>query len=308
MRKMTTGVLAALMLLALAGRDARADRLHVVCTLSDLGWLATQVAGDDAEVSVLCPGDRDPHFLPPRPSLARRLQRADLLVYNGLELEVGWLPVLLDKARNPRIRPGERGELDCSQVVDDVLEVPDGPVSRAQGDVHPLGNPHYTLDPRNGVKIARLLAERMGELDPGARDRYLERADQVTATIEARIPQWEAAAAPATRRPVVIYAKQWEYLARWLGLEILGAVEHRPGIAPSPRHVDELVRQARAAGVRELLAAPWNHQDTARKAAERMDAVKLELPAAGGSLDGVPDYLTMFDVITRRLGDAAGGE
>lgn len=277
----------------------------VVCTLADLGWLAQQVAGDDAEVEFLCPGDQDPHFLPAKPSLARKVGRADLLVYNGLELEVGWLPVLVDKARNPRIKPGSPGDLDCSQVVERVLEIPAGPVSRAEGDVHALGNPHYTLDPRNGARIARLLGERLAALDPPAAQRYRERATALAALIETRLAGWQATAAAARDKPIVVYHKQWEYLADWLGLTILGAVEHRSGISPSPKHVDELVAQAKAAGVKELISAPWNHRDVARKAAEKMGATPLELPPAVGAQPAASDYLALFDVITRKLGEAA---
>lgn len=277
----------------------------VVCTLADLGWLAAEVAGDDAEVEFLCPGDQDPHFLPAKPSLARKVGRADLLVYNGLELEVGWLPVLVDKARNPRLRPGSPGDLDCSQVVTRVLEVPTGPVSRAEGDVHALGNPHYTLDPRNGARIATLIGERLAALDPPAAARYRARAAATAGAIEARLASWQAAAAPAREHPVVVYHKQWEYLADWLGLTILGAVEHRAGISPSPRHVDDLVAAAKAAGVRELITAPWNHQDVARKAAERMDATDLTLPPAVGAHPEATGYLALFDVITRELAAAA---
>ncbi len=293
------------LLAALAAALPAAAKPVVVCTLADLGWIAQQVAGDDAEVESLCPGDQDPHFLPAKPSLARKVGRADLLVYNGLELEVGWLPVLVDKARNPRIKPGSPGDLDCSQVVARVLEVPAGPVSRAEGDVHALGNPHYTLDPRNGARIARLLGERLATLDPPAAARYRERAEALAASIEARLAGWEAAAAPARAHPVVVYHKQWEYLADWLGLTILGAVEHRSGISPSPKHVDELVAQAKAAGVKELISAPWNHRDVARKAAEKMGATPLELPPAVGAQPAATDYLALFDVITRKLGEAA---
>jgi zinc/manganese transport system substrate-binding protein len=277
------------------------DPLHVVCTLTDLGWLAEQVGGADVQVDVLCPGEYDPHFLPARPSLARTLGRADVLCYNGLELEVGWLPVLLDKARNPAVRPGRPGHLDCSAAVEHLLEIPHQPVSRAQGDVHPHGNPHYLLDPRNGVRVARLMAERFGALRPGAAAAFAARAERLAADLAPRITAWKAAAAPVRARPLVHHTKQWEYLAHWLGLDLLGAVEHRPGIAASPRHVDRLIQRARQAGVRALIAAPWNHLDVARKAAGRMDAALVVLPAAVASVPEATDYPTMFDVILARL-------
>jgi zinc/manganese transport system substrate-binding protein len=298
---MKTTLMLALALLVAASPAAAGDELQVVCTLTDLGWLAERVGGEDAEVQVLCPGQYDPHFLPARPSLARRLGKADLLCYNGLELEVGWLPVLLDKARNPRVRNGQAGDLDCSRALEHVLEVPAGQVSRAQGDVHPLGNPHYLLDPRNGIRVARLMAGRMGELRPDAAANFAARAEALADELTPLIAAWEAAAAPVREQPLIHYTKQWEYLADWLGLDLLGAIEHRPGIAPSPRHVDELIVRGRAAGVREVIAAPWNHIDAAAKAADRLGATLEVLPAAVGSLPEAVDYPTMFDVILRRL-------
>lgn len=292
--------IAALLLVggALAPRPADAAKpLKIVCTLSDLGWLAEQVAGPEGEVKSLCPGDFDPHFLPAKPSLARTLGKADLLCYSGLELEVGWLPVLMEKARNRRIRPGEPGELDCSRAVTHVLDIPMGEVSRAQGDVHPDGNPHYLLDPRNGIAVARLMAERMAALRPEAAAGFHERADRVQRELEERIAAWEGRAAALRGQPVVQYHQQWEYLTDWLGLEIIGSVEHRPGIAPSPRHVAELASEARERGAHLLLAAPWNHLDAAAKAAERMDGRLVVLPPAVGAVEGAGTYPGMFDVI-----------
>ncbi|MEZ4388272.1 MAG: metal ABC transporter substrate-binding protein [Candidatus Krumholzibacteriia bacterium] len=299
-------LLMAAALAALLSLPAAGGPLHVVCTLTDLGWLAEQVGGPEVEVTVLCPGEYDPHVLPARPSLARAVGKADLLCYNGLDLEVGWLPVLMDKARNSRVRAGQSGDLDCSHALDRVLEVPTAGVSRAQGDVHPHGNPHYLLDPRNGLRVAHLMADRLAELRPEAAAGFHARADRLDADLAPRIAAWYAAAAPVRARPLVNQTKQWEYLADWLGLEFLGAVEHRPGIAPSPRHVDDLVRQAMAAGVRELVAAPWNHLDEARGAADRMDATLVVLPAAVGSLAGAETYPAMFDVIVQKLVAAAG--
>jgi len=295
-----------ILLAGLAAGSPAAEPLRVVCTLTDLGWLAEQVGGEDVAVAVLCPGEYDPHVLPARPSLARDLGKADLLCYNGLELEIGWLPVLLDKARNPRVRPGTLGDLDCSRAITHILEIPDAPVSRAQGDVHPLGNPHYLLDPRNAAAVAQLLAARFGELRPEAAAQFRERADSLAANLAPRIAAWYAAAAPVRKRPLIHYTKQWEYLADWLDLELLGAVEHRPGIAPSPRHVDEMEARGRAAGVRELIAAPWNHLDAARKAADRMGATLVVLPGAVGALPEATDYVAMFDLILARLVAAAG--
>ncbi len=302
MRRVFRSLGLAVMLLGVAG-SARAE-LKVVATLTDLGWLATQVGGERVEVAVLCPGYQDPHYLAAKPSLSRQLRKADLLLYNGLELEVGWLPLLIDAARNPRIRPGSRGELDCSQAVAEILEVPTGPVDRSQGDIHPLGNPHYLLDPRNGRDVGRLIAERLAELDPDGAQIYRDNAARLAATLDERAAAWQELAAPARGQSVVVYHQLWEYLLHWLGMDVLGAIEHRPGITPSPKHVEQLVVAARSRTRTVVLAAPWDHLDVARQVAERMQSPLLVLPAAVGSTDEATDYLQMFDIICRQLGAA----
>ncbi|MBU8871771.1 MAG: zinc ABC transporter substrate-binding protein [Gemmatimonadales bacterium] len=304
MKRMILMIILALLLAGSAGAE---KPLRVVCTLTDLAWLAEQVGGQDAEVVALCPGEYDPHFLPAKPSFARRLGKADLLCYSGLELEVGWLPVLMDKARNRKLHPGGLGELDCSQALERVLDIPTGGISRAQGDVHPEGNPHYLLNPHNGVLVMRLMAERMAVLRPKAADGFRDRAEVAVVDLQKRIKAWEKRSASLRGQPVVQYHQQWEYLADWLGLKILGDVEHRPGIAPSPRHVSKLATQARKANVELLLAAPWNHLDAAGKAAGRMSARLVVLPPAVGALSGVSGYGEMFDRIIEDLLLGKGG-
>ena len=284
-----------------------AAKLKVVATLTDLGWIAEQVGDDDVEVAVLCPGDRDPHYLPAKPSLARKLSKADLLVYNGLELEIGWLPLLIEAARNPRIRPCDRGELDCSLAVTRILEVPAGVPDRSQGDIHPLGNPHYLSDPRNAIAVGQLMADRMSELDPAAADAYRQRAAQLAAELTDRIQTWQDKLTVVIEHPIVVYHKQWEYLLDWLGLELIGEIEHRPGISPSPRHVDSVIRLGRERGGAVIIAAPWNHLDAAQKAADRMQAPLVVLPAAVASLPGTDDYFAVFDVLCDRLVASVAG-
>ena len=256
------------------------------------------------KVSVLCPGYQDPHYLAAKPSLSRRLRKANLLLYNGLELEVGWLPLLIDAARNPGIRPGSRGELDCSQGVAELLQVPTGPVDRSQGDIHPLGNPHYLLDPRNGRDVGFLIAERLAELDPDGAQFYQDNATRLAATLDERAAAWQELAAPARGQVVMVYHQHWEYLLNWLGLGVLGAIEHRPGIAPSPKHVEQLILAARSQGRTVVLAAPWDHLDVSRRVAERTGSPLLVLPGAVGCTDEATDYLQLFDIICGQLGAA----
>lgn len=296
-------VIAAALLLGLCAGPARAE-LKVVTTLTDLARVAEVVGGEDVTVDVLCPGGQDPHYLPAKPSLARKLSKADLLCYNGLELEIGWLPQLIGKARNPKVRPGTSGDLDCSAAVVHPLEKPQGSADRGQGDVHPLGNPHYTLDPRLTVAVGRLMAERMARLDPDHADAYHERAERYADAVAERLPAWEARVAAMREHPVIIYHRNWSYLADWLGLDVVAEIEHRPGISPSPRHVQEVIHTGRELQAPIVIAAAWDHLDVAKEVAERIGAPLTVLPGYSGALDGTDAYFDFIDTICDRLHEA----
>ncbi|MEN8005991.1 MAG: metal ABC transporter substrate-binding protein [Candidatus Krumholzibacteriota bacterium] len=278
-------------------------KVKVVATLADLGWIAEQVGGDDVEVEFLCKGHRDPHVLPAKPSLARRMKKADLLVYNGLELEIGWLPLLLDAARNPRIRPGQQGELNCALALGEggILEVPVGEVDRSQGDIHPLGNPHYLLDPRNGIAVGHLIAERLAVLDPAAADRYRQRADQLARRIEERQKDWETRIGGLGIRKLIVYHQHWEYFAAWMDLEIIGVIENRPGISPAPRHVEGLIELGRQHNPVLVIAATWNHIEAAAHVAGKIGAELAVLPGSTLAVEEATGYLELFEVICRNL-------
>ncbi|MDP8207925.1 MAG: zinc ABC transporter substrate-binding protein [Candidatus Electryonea clarkiae] len=294
-------VITALMLLVLTLPGISTAKLKVVATLNDLGWIAEQVGGDDVEVSVLCPPHQDPHYLPAKPSLAKKLKKADLLLYNGLELEIGWLPLLIETARNPKIKPGSRGELECADALEHILDVPTGHVDRSKGDIHPLGNPHFLLDPRNGVKVALLIAERMSELDIDAAERYKQRADMFQASVEKRLPEWEALLSASRNCPVIVYHQHWEYLLNWLDIQTIGSIEHRPGISPSPRHTKDIINLGRSQKCVYIIAATWDNLKIAKKASERMDAPLIILPGATGAMEGAEGYLGLFDYICKEL-------
>ncbi len=294
--------------------DQALAKVKVVATLADLGWIAEQVGGDDIEVEFLCQGHRDPHFLPAKPSLARKLKKADLLVYNGLELEIGWLPLLLDAARNPRIRPGQQGELNCALALrkGEILEIPAGEVDRSQGDIHPLGNPHYLLDPRKGIAVGRLMAERLARIDPAAADRYRSRAEKLAGEMEARIRDWEARVKILPTKKLIVYHQQWEYFTDWLGLDIIGIIENRPGISPAPRHVEGLIELGRQEGPVLVIASTWDHIDAAGRVAEKTGSALAVLPASTFATEEAAGYLELFEIICGRLEVAteagAGGD
>ncbi|MBU0741191.1 zinc ABC transporter substrate-binding protein [bacterium] len=305
MRKyMTLMIAAALVPVLLAGTPAQAKKLNVVTTLTDLASIARSVGGEDVTVISLCPGTRDPHFMPAKPSLARKLGKADMLVYDGMELEIGWLPQLIEKARNPRVKPGARGDVDCSQAISNLLEVPAATVDRSEGDIHPLGNPHYTLDPRNAEAVADLLAERMSDLDPVHAQAFADRAAAFKAEIEKHLPGWVEMTAKARAHHVLIYHKHWTYLVDWLGLDKIGEIEHRPGITPSPRHVHEMMDKAKRLGDVVIIAATWDHLDAAKEVGKRSGAPLVVLPGHTGGTDGTDDYISFIDTICRSLAAA----
>ena len=303
------GIMVVLMVLSLVWAGSAAAKVKVVATLADLGWIAEQVGGEDVQVEVLCPGHRDPHVLPAKPSLARKMKKADLLIYNGLELEIGWLPLLLDAARNPRIRPGQPGELDCSLALGggEILEVPTGEVDRSRGDIHPLGNPHYLLDPRNGRKVGNLIAERLARIDPAAADRYRQRAEDLAAGLESRQEDWKSRLDRMATRKIIVYHQQWEYLADWLGLEIIGVIENRPGISPAPRHVEGLIELGRAQDAVIVIASTWDHIDGARRVAEKIGTELAVFPASSLAVEEAGGYFELFECICDKLAKAAGG-
>ena len=295
----------AVILLSVGAADSSPARLKVVATVTDLGWLAEQVGGNDVEVSILCPGYQDPHYLPAKPSLARKMRSADLLVYNGLELEIGWLPVLIEAARNPHIKPGSRGELECALAIEQVLEIPTGNVDRSRGDIHPLGNPHYLLDPRNGIAVALLMAERMAELDPVNADAYRSRAETLKIHMDSLVTHWHAALGDLSVNRVIVYHQHWEYLLEWAGLTRIGAIEHRPGISPSPRHVEGIINLGRSTEGTFVIAATWDNAKISEEAADRMGRRLVILPGAVAAHDAAAGYPEMFTYICRQLADAA---
>jgi zinc/manganese transport system substrate-binding protein len=282
--------------------------LKVVTTISDLGRIAEAVGGDDVKVSSLCPGARDPHFLPAKPSLARKMAKADLLCYNGLELEIGWLPLLLDKARNPRIKPGAEGDMDCSSVVEHILDVPSGNVDRAMGDIHAMGNPHYTLNPENAVLIAYEMAYRMGQLDASNRDAYQARADAFADEVTARLPGWMKQMENARTKSVIIYHSHWNYFTEWQGLNVVGEIENRPGITPSPRHVHAIIEKGRHLENSVIIAAEWDHHEIAKKVADRIDAPLAILPGYSGAQEGTDNYFDFIDRLCSSVAQAAAQE
>ncbi len=236
----------------------------------------------------------------------RRLNRADLLIYTGLELEVGWLPLLIRGARNPAVAVGAMGHLNAATADLPILEKPEGPVDRSMGDVHPEGNPHYLLDPRNGPRVAGLIAGRLARLDPDNASVYADHLESYTAELGSRIALWERRTEHLRGRAIVTYHAQWEYLMHWLGIDIVESVETKPGIPASPRHVASLVSRMRKEDIGILVCANYLDPRAAQQVAVRAGAVHLVLPVSPGGEVDTDDYIDLFEHLITRLVESFG--
>lgn len=283
-------VLAASLLGALLPLASARAELQVVATLPDLAAIAREIGGAHVSVTALAPPSQDPHYVDPRPNLILPLNRADLLVINGLELEVGWLPPLQVAARNGRIQPGGDGWFDASSVVRR-LGVPQGKVDRAMGDIHPGGNPHFLLDPRAARQVVAALTNRMVKLDPKRTEAYRANAaafdQQLAAFAEAQRQRF--AALPADQRRVVAYHASLIYLFDWLALDEAITVEPRPGIAPTPAHVARVLSLMKKQGIRVVVQEAYYPKKTSETLARLAGGRVVVLP--GGTPDG-QTYLT----------------
>ena len=287
--------------LALAGAAAahaapeppRPAALRVVTSTTDLADIARAVGGDRVEVVHISEGYQDPHFVEAKPSFILRLRSADVFAFVGLDLEIGWMQLLLDGSRNPRIRPGARGHLDVSRAIP-VLDVPAGAVDRSQGDVHPLGNPHYWLHPDNGHRIARLFAERFAELDPAGSATYEANRRAFDAKLDAAEREWAPALATLRDKPVVAWHTSWRYFAEYTGVKIVGFMEPKPGVPPSPSHLAGLILTMKRTGAKVIVMEPWYSRKTADFVAAKTGATVLVLPPSVGGQPGLRDYVAVL--------------
>ena len=278
---------------ALAAAPATAA-VRVVATTEDLASLAREVAGDKATVVALAKGYQDPHFVDPKPSFILEASRADLLIVVGREMELGWLPPIINSSRNAKIQPGGSGYLDASANVR-ILEIPTGQITRAMGDVHSQGNPHYWLDPANGRRIAQTIRDKLVQISPADRAYFEQRYadfDKRLATAEAR---WDATMAPYKGSKIVTYHRSWPNFMDRFGLDVIGYVEPKPGIPPTTAHTVDLIGEMRRLGVKLIVAEPYFDLKTPQAIASQVGGQVLVLaPSVGGAKEAI-DYISLFD-------------
>jgi zinc/manganese transport system substrate-binding protein len=283
---------------------ARAQgKLNVVTTTEDLAAIAREVGGDHITVEALARGYQDPHFVEAKPSFILKLQKADVLVLVGRELEIGWLPPLIQQSRNSKIQQGAVGYLDASLQAT-ILEIPTGQVTRAMGDVHPLGNPHYWMDPENGKRIGKEIADKLSELRPNDKAFYQQKLGDFNSRLDAAEKGWLAKMAPYKGTKVVTYHRSFPNFAERFGLDIVGYVEPKPGIPPSPQHTLDLINEMKRQNVKIMLIEPYFELKTPNAIGHDTGAQVLVMPPSVGGVKEITDYFKLFDYDINLLVDA----
>jgi zinc/manganese transport system substrate-binding protein len=277
-----------------APTPAEAKKLMVVTSTTDMAALAQEVGGDRIEVESIAKGYQDPHFVEAKPSFLLKLRHADLLIHVGLQLEIGWLPPLITQSGNPRIQMGAQGNLDASRFAE-ILEIAQGTVTRAEGDVHPFGNPHYWLDPDNGRRIARGIANKLADLDPGNSAFFQQRFQDFDKRLSAAEQKWDSDMKPWRGRKVVTYHRSFPNFAKHFGLEVIAYVEPRPGIPPTPGHTIEVIQLMKRENCKVVLVEPYFDLKTPQSIGREAGAqVVVYLPSVGGEKQ-VTNYIELFD-------------
>jgi len=290
--------LAAAFTLAVASRASAA--LRVVATTPEYGAIAAVILGDPSKVVTLAKPTEDPHFVDAKPSHIVTLNRADVLIEGGAELEVGWLPPLLEGARNPKIAAGAPGHIRASEGVQ-LLDVP-AALDRSQGDIHAAGNPHFMMDPQSARVVAAHITEAFCGLDAGACATYKANLASFQAKLDAKTAEWAAALAPFKGTQIVTYHPTWRYFAQRFGLVSDVYLEPKPGIPPSPPHLAEVMQTMTARKIHVVLVEPFQSRKTAEAVAERTGAVVVDVCQFPGGLPGTQnDYIALMDADVKAI-------
>jgi ABC-type Zn uptake system ZnuABC Zn-binding protein ZnuA len=293
--RLSAGLMLGLLLVAVLSPSlAEAKKFNVVTSTTDMAALTQEVGGDKVNVESLAKGYQDPHFVEAKPSFLLKLRQADLLISVGLQLEIGWLPPLINQSGNSKIQVGAAGYLDASQFAE-ILEIPQGTVTRAEGDVHPLGNPHYWLDPDNGRRIAKGIAGKLADMDPADADYFQQRFQDFDKRLTAAEQKWEAEMKPYRGRKVVTYHRSFPNFAKHFGLNVIGYVEPRPGIPPTPSHTIELIQLMKRENCKVVIVEPYFDLKTPQSIGRETGAqVVVYLPSVGGEKQ-VTNYFELFE-------------
>jgi ABC-type Zn uptake system ZnuABC Zn-binding protein ZnuA len=298
---------AALALIAIAASGASVfAQIRVVATTPDLASVAREIGGDKVSVVALAKPTEDPHYVDAKPSHIVTLNRADALIEGGAELELGWLPPLLENSRNSRISAGAPGRIVASEGIK-LLEVPTS-FDRSKGDVHSLGNPHFMIDPVNVRIIARNIANHLAQIDPNNAATYNGNLGRFNAKLDAKFAEWQKELAPYRGARIVTYHKDFIYLAERFGLTIVDELEPKPGIAPSPAHLAQVIIKMKATNAKVILVQPFQNRRTAETVARQTGAEVLDVPQQPGAAPNTTSYFDLMDNLVHTLAAGLGAQ
>jgi len=270
-----------------------APKVSVVATTPDLAALAREIGGDRVDVKSLAKSTEDPHFVDAKPSHIVTLNRAKVLIDGGAELELGWLPPLLDNSRNDKIAVGAAGRVTASSGIK-MLDVPTT-LDRAKGDVHALGNPHFLIDPKNAKIVAANIAQHLSQVDPAGAAMYAANLKKFSDAVDAKTAVWEKTLAPFAGAKIVTYHNDFIYFANRFGLKVIATLEPKPGIAPSPSHVANVISTMKSNDAHLLLVQPYQNRKTAENIARQTNGVVLDVSQQPGAIKNTDTYIAMMD-------------
>jgi zinc/manganese transport system substrate-binding protein len=296
--------MAAVALLAASGNGPAPKKLSVVATTPDLAAIAKEIGGDAVDVIALAKPTEDPHFVDAKPSHVVSLNRADVLVEGGAELELGWMPPLLDNARNDKIAAGAPGRIVASQGIR-MLEIPTT-FDRAKGDVHSLGNPHFLVDPLNAKIVAAQIADHFAQIAPASAELFKTNLKQFDATVDRKLVEWEKQLEPFKGAKIVTYHKDFVYLAARFNLDIVEELEPKPGIAPSPAHLAKVISTMTATKARVILVQPYQNRRTAETVARQTGATVLDVAQQPGAIPNTATYVELMNHIVQTIATGLG--
>jgi zinc/manganese transport system substrate-binding protein len=277
-------------------------KLNIVATLPDYAAVAREIGGDNVDVTVMAKPTEDPHFVDARPSFVVKLRAADVLIEGGAELEAGWLPPLLQTARNPRIEAGKPGRVVASTGIR-LMNVPAN-VSRAAGDVHAAGNPHFMTDPIIAKAVAQHIAQAFSALDSAHASDYQDSYQKFETTINAKLQEWGRTLLPFKGRPLAAYHDSWAYFARRFGFVIETFLEPKPGIPPSPSHLAEVIAKMKSDHIKAILVEPFQNRKIAEKVAASTGARVVDAAQFPGASSGTETYVANIDALVNRVAAA----
>ena len=299
------GAATAVLIAAAGAGSPAAAQLRVVATTPDLASVAREIGGNAVTVTALAKPTEDPHFVDPKPSHILTLNRADVLIEGGAELELGWLPPLLENSRNSKISAGAPGRVVASEGIR-LIEIPTS-FDRSKGDIHSLGNPHFMIDPVSAEIVAGNIARHFSEVDPKSAALYRTNLAKFNARLDAKLAEWQKQLAPYRGAKLVTYHKDFGYLANRFNLQVVENLEPKPGISPSPAHLAKVIGTMKAASVRVILVQPFQNRKTAETVARQTGAAVLDVGQQPGARPNTNTYVDMIDNIVRTLVAGLGG-